>query len=396
LEKKNQRVFRAIFMATFFAMFGETIPLSFQPQFIGSLGLSAAVVTLVYNIRNVIQTFLRLAAGSISDSLGKRNMMLFGLALFALVPFVYSVADNPWMAVFAMMASGLALSIYFPPSEAMTSELFPPEKAGEAMGKYHMSWAISSVIGPAVGGFIASYFGGYREIFALSGVITCIGFFIAWKYTEEVNPPSCPLSPVDQVQLILKEFPSTVKRLMANRKVLVSSIAVFAHAFCHWGLVTFIPMLGAGKGLSEFIIGITLTANSLMIAVSLPIIGKLSDKVGRFLPIVVGLGVSVFAFALVPLATSVWMLPALSAVLGVCAVLVFPVSQAATMEALPVEDRGSATGLWGMMMSLGGSIGMFTMSGVLSVASIDWVFYASAVFTLGCTVLIFMMKSYFE
>ncbi len=155
-------------------------------------------------------------------------------------------------------------------------------------------------------------------------------------------------------------------------------------------------MLGAGKGLSEFIIGITLTANSLMIAVSLPVIGKLSDKVGRFLPIVVGLGVSVVAFALVPLATDVWMLPALNAVLGICAVLVFPVSQAATMEALPVEDRGSATGLWGMMMSLGGSIGMFTMSGVLSVASIDWVFYTSAAFTLLCTVVIILMKSYFD
>ena len=396
MEKKNQRVFWAIFMATFFAMFGETIPLSFQPQFIGSLGLSAALVTLVYNIRNVIQTFLRLAAGTISDSLGKRNMMLFGLALFALVPFIYSVATDPWLPVIAMMASGLALSIYFPPSEALASELFPPEQAGEAMGKFHMSWAVSSVIGPAVGGFIASYFVGYRPLFLFSAVITCIGFFIAWRYTEDETPPSCPLSPVDQVKLILQEFPSTVKRLMANRKVMVSSFAVFAHAFCHWGLVTFIPMLGAGRGLSEFIIGITLTANSLMIAVSLPIVGKISDKVGRFLPIAVGLGVSVIAFALVPMVTNVWMLPFLNAVLGICAVLVFPISQAATMEALPIEDRGSATGVWGMMMSLGGSIGMFTMSAVLAVASIDWVFYASAAFTLLSTVVIILMKNYFD
>lgn len=396
MEKKNQRVFWAIFMATFFAMFGETIPLSFQPQFIGSLGLSTAVVTLVYNIRNVIQTFLRLAAGSISDSLGKRNMMLFGLALFALVPFLYSVATNPWIPVIAMMASGLALSIYFPPSEAMASELFPPEQAGEAMGKYHMSWAISSVIGPAAGGFIASYFVGYRPLFMISAVITCIGFFIAWRYTEEENPPSCPLSPVDQIVLVLSEFPSTVKRLMKNKKVLVSSLAVFAHAFCHWGLFTFIPMFGAERGLNEFIIGITLTANSLMIAVSLPVIGRISDKIGRFLPIAIGLGVSVIAFALIPVAPSVWMHPVLNAVLGVCAVMVFPISQAATMEALPPKDRGSATGLWGMMMSLGGSIGMFLMSAVLAVASIDWVFYASAAFTLLCTILIVLMKSYFD
>lgn len=396
MEGKGRRVFWAIFMATFFAMFGETIPMSFQPQFIASLGVSAAVVTLIYNIRNVIQTVLRLAAGTLSDSLGKKNMMLFGLALFALVPFIYSVASNPWMAIVANMASGFALSIYFPPSEALASELFPPEKAGEAMGKFHLSWAVSSVIGPAVGGFIATRFSGYRPLFVISGVITCIGFLIAWRYTEDERPASCPLRPTDQIRLILEEFPSTMRRLMSNRKVLVSSIAVFAHAFCHFGLYTFLPMFGAGRGYNEFIIGVTLTANSLMIAVSLPVIGKLSDKVGRYLPIVVGLGVSVAAFALIPLAPSLWMLPVLNAVLGVCAVMVFPVSQAATMEALPVEDRGAATGVWGMILSLGGSIGMFIMSGILAVASIDWVFYASAFFTLICTVILVVMRNYFE
>lgn len=396
MEDKNKRIFWAIFMATFFAMFGETIPMSFQPQFISGLGVSAAVLTLIYNIRNVIQTLLRLVAGTISDSLGKKNMMLFGLALFAMVPFMYSVATTPWMPIAAMIASGLALSIYFPPSEAMASELFPPEKAGEAMGKFHLSWAVSSVIGPVVGGLIASQFSSYRPLFVISGVITCIGFFIAWRYTDDDRGLSCPLKPTDQLRQIIKDFPSTMRRLLSNRKVLASSFAVFAHAFCHFGLFTFIPMLGAGRGYDELLIGISLTANSLMIAVSLPIVGKISDRVGRFLPIVVGLGVSVFAFALIPIATSLWMLPVLNAVLGVCAVLVFPITQAATMEALPVEDRGSATGVWGMILSLGGSVGMFVMSGVLAVASIDWVFYVSAGFTLVCTVVVVAMRSYFD
>ena len=72
-------------MATFFAMFGETIPSSFQPLFISNLGISAASIAFIYNIRNIIQTFLRLVAGALSDSLGRRNMMLFGLALLSLV-----------------------------------------------------------------------------------------------------------------------------------------------------------------------------------------------------------------------------------------------------------------------------------------------------------------------
>ena len=396
MDSKAQRVFTAIFFATFFAMFGETIPQSFQPLFIAGLGVTPAVVALIYNIRNIIQTLLRLVAGTISDSLGRKNMMLFGMALFAIIPFIYSVAQTPTLPIVAMFVSGLALSIYFPPSEAYASSLFPPEKAGEAMGRYHMSWAVSSVIGPAVGGFLVGFFPDYRPLFVLSGVITALGFLLIWRYTEDDRDVSCPMKPGVQIQMIISEFPSTLRRLLGNRKVLVASIAVFAHAFCHWGLIVFIPLLGAEMGMNEFMIGLTLTANAIAIAVSLPVVGPLSDRVGRFKPIAAGLLFSVAAFALFPLAPYFWMLPVLNAVLGLCAVLVFPISQAATMEALPPEDRGSATGVWGMIMSLGGTIGMFTMSGVLSVSSIEWVFYASAGVTLVLSLVVVAMRGYFD
>ena len=396
MDNKAQRVFTAIFFATFFAMFGETIPQSFQPLFIAGLGVTPAVVALIYNIRNIIQTLLRLVAGTISDSLGRKNMMLFGMALFAIIPFIYSVAQTPTLPIVAMFVSGLALSIYFPPSEAYASSLFPPEKAGEAMGRYHMSWAVSSVIGPAVGGFLVGFFPDYRPLFVLSGVITALGFLLIWRYTEDDRDVSCPMKPGVQIQMIISEFPSTLRRLLGNRKVLVASIAVFAHAFCHWGLIVFIPLLGAEMGMNEFMIGLTLTANAITVAVSLPVVGPLSDRVGRFKPIAAGLLLSVAAFALFPLAPYFWMLPVLNAVLGLCAVLVFPISQAATMEALPPEDRGSATGVWGMIMSLGGTVGMFAMSGILSVSTIEWVFYASAGVTLVLSLVVVAMRDYFD
>ena len=203
LEGKAQRIFTAIFFATFFAMFGETIPQSFQPLFIAGLGVTPAIVALIYNIRNVVQTLLRLVAGTISDSLGRKNMMLFGMALFAIIPFIYSVAQTPTLPIVAMFVSGLALSIYFPPSEAYASSLFPPEKAGEAMGRYHMSWAVSSVIGPAVGGFLVGFFPDYRPLFVLSGVITALGFLLIWRYTEDDRDVSCPMKPGVQIQMII-------------------------------------------------------------------------------------------------------------------------------------------------------------------------------------------------
>jgi len=141
---------------------------------------------------------------------------------------------------------------------------------------------------------------------------------------------------------------------------------------------------------------LTMTANALVIAVSLPIVGRLSDRVGRFTPIAAGLLVSVVAFALMPLAPYHWMMPIINAVLGLCAVMVFPVSQAATMESMLPKERGTATGVWGMIMSLGGTLGMFAMSGVLAFYTIETVFYASAGFTLAAALVVVAMRGYFR
>jgi MFS family permease len=149
-------------------------------------------------------------------------------------------------------------------------------------------------------------------------------------------------------------------------------------------------------GMNEFMIGLTLTANAVVIAVSLPIVGSFSGGVGRFKPIAVGLLLSLVAFVFLPLAPRHWMLPILNAVLGLCTVLVFPFSQATTMEALPPGDRGSEAGVWGMFMSLGGTVGTFIMSGVLYLASIEWVFYACAAATLIFFLVIAFMKRYFD
>jgi len=46
-------------------------------------------------------------------------------------------------------------------------------------------------------------------------------------------------------------------------------------------------------------------------------------------------------------------------------------------------------------MSLGGTTGMFVMSGVLSFAPLEWVFYLYAAFSLGAGTLIVAMRSYF-
>jgi len=396
MDRKAQRVFFWVFAATFISTFGETIPQSFQPLFLFRLGISATVIGLVYNIKNVVQTFFRIPIGALSDKLGRKNLMVLGLAFISLVPLIYSVSYSAHLPLVAMLVSGLGVSIYFPPSEAYASGLFPPQKVGEALGRYHLSWSISAIIGPSVGGFLALIFPEYRPVFVLAGLITSISVLILFLKIEEDSNPSCPVNVYGEVVHLLRSLPSDMIRLMGNRRVMVGSVSVFAHSFCHWMLATFVPLFAAGVGFDEVTIGLSLTANALLIALSLLFTGSLSDRVGRFPPIFLGLMLSVGAFALIPSVTEWWMLVGLMALLGVSAALVFPISQAATLEALPVQERGAVTGVWGTVMSLGGTVGLFAMSFIVSVAPIAWVFYFSSAFSFASALLIFAMRGYFS
>ena len=396
MENKKRLLFMGIWGATFMVQFGETIPQSFQPLFLAELGISTAMIGLVYNIRNIEQSLLRLIAGSLSDVFGRKKLIMLGLIFVSLVPFIYAISWDTWLPLVAMIVSGIGLSLFFPPSEAYASSLYPPDRVGEAMGKYHMSWAISAVIGPSVGGFLALWYPGYRSIFVISGVISMAAVFIFALLTRGDHEKRNGKKVSGATKKLLSEFPATMKRLFKNKPIVAGSASVFAHAFCHWGLPTFMPIFAAKLGYNEAVIGLALTANALMTALSLPVVGRVSDRVGRFLPIAIGLMISVAAFALLPSIQTEWMLIGVMALLGLCAVLEFPVSQAVMMESLPIEDRGSATGIWGMMMSLGGTIGVFAMSVIVNYAPIEWIFYFAATFSLAAGLLLIAMRGYFK
>jgi MFS family permease len=379
LEGRNRKAFLAIFSANFVSTFGETIPQPFLSIFLTGLGIPAPIVGLIYNVRNIVQTLVRVPIGVVSDRLGRRRLMLIGLTLLSLVPLLYYASDSLVLPFIAMLIGGLGISLYYPPAEAYASKLFPPERVGEAMGRFHLGWAVSSIIGPSVGGFLAIHFPTYRPIFILASAVTLVSVPVLWLNTEDDSNAS---DLKGGLKASLTGLPSLLAGFLRNRRVLAASITTFIHSFCNWVIPAFFPLLAHGLGFSEAIIGLSLTANALVMGLSLPIIGRLSDRVGRFLPIISGLSISVVGFWALPMVDEAWKLALLMALVGLGASLVFPVSQAAIMEALPEGERGAGAGLWGAILSLGGTLGLLATSLVVSLSSLERAFQFLAASTL--------------
>ncbi len=396
LDGEKRKAFNRIFAANFASTFGESIPQSFQPLFLASLGAQPAVIGLFYNVRNIAQTIIRVPMGQLSDRIGSRQLMILGLSLISLVPLLYAFSVNTYLPLIAMLISGIGVSVYYPPSEAYASNLFPSNKVGETMGRFHLGWAISSIIGPVVGGYLATILPSYRPVFLLASIVTFSSVFVIFATTKNDRKPGSQNGVLSELFNIFSNFPATIFRLLRNRKVAVASFAVFAHSFTNWGITVYFPLLANGKGASELVIGVALTANALLMGIALPFMGGLSDRLGRLIPIIVGLTLDIISFCALPLAPYIWMFPIVMAIKGVGAALVFPVSQAAALEAMPVSDRGVSTGFWGTVMSLGGTVGMFAMTTVVATTSLEWAFYFLAFFSLISVWIIVILRDFFN
>ena len=388
----KEKIFLAVFAANFVSTFGETIPQPFQPLFLTSLGLSATVVGLFYNVKNIVQTIIRAPIGVLSDKLGRRRLMSLGLILLAISPLIMALSHDPFLPLLAMLLGGLGVSIYYPPSEAYASSLYPPEKIGEAIGRFHLGWAISAIIGPFMGGFLILIFPSFRQIYFIASVVTFLSVGIILLFTREE---------IDDVRVshefgnAVRSLPATMIILIKNKKVLISSMVVFIHSFTNWWIPAFFPLFASEIGFDVTMIGIALTANSLLMGLALPIMGKVSDRGGRLKPIMAGLALSMVGFAFIPFFKDALLIMVLMAIIGFGAALVFPVSQALMLEAVPEGERGAGTGLWGTSMSLGGTFGLFTMSALASLASLDWIFFFSAIFTCISLVVLASLKNCF-
>lgn len=107
---------------------------------------------------------LILVGGAAGDRFGRRRLFLAGTAIFALASIGCALAPGVGALVAARGLQGAGAALMVPQSLAIISAAFPPEVRGRAIGTWAAASAITTAMGPAVGGFLIDGFG-WRSAF---------------------------------------------------------------------------------------------------------------------------------------------------------------------------------------------------------------------------------------
>lgn len=114
--------------------------------------------------------FMSLFHGSLSDSLGRRPVVLTGIAVFTLASAGCALSTSIGQLVFFRALQGLSTGAGIVVSRAVIRDLFPPADAQRVMSQVTLFFGIAPAIAPVIGGFLFAHLGWHAVFWFLTGV----------------------------------------------------------------------------------------------------------------------------------------------------------------------------------------------------------------------------------
>ncbi|MBA3014870.1 MAG: MFS transporter [Proteobacteria bacterium] len=367
------------------AIFSSTISKSpALPLFARHLGADPSGIGFIAGISAFAGVAFSVPAGMMADRFGKKQMILVATTIFATAPFGYLVVNTLWQLALVRFFHGFATAIFIPVAMALVSGLSQKER-GEKLGWFSTATLLGRFMAPIVGGGILGLYSlesstGYTLVY-----LVCSGVGIATL--AMASSLSVPQEPKQISQSWLEMF-YVFKTVALHRNILLTCFVEAAILFAYGTFETFLPLYAVNNGLTTTQIGIFLSGQIIVLALTKPIMGKFSDRHGRRPQIFAGgvLGAaSIGGFYFV---SSFLPLFCLSITFGLCLSVVTSATSAYIADLSSSEAHGSAMGLLGSIMDIGHTTGPL-LSGIVA-ASFGYAHsFLGAALVLLCVSLLF-------
>jgi len=339
------------------------------------LGVPMTLVGTILLVSALVDSAGRMAGGEVADRIGRRPLVLMGMAarvvVFALMAIAIRQQWSVWAVASIYLMIRLAGAVVRPGLMAMVSDVVAPENRVEAFALFRIGTNAGWAIGPAIGGFLISV--SYASVFVLTTIASLVGVLLVMLFVRE------SMQQAETQRFALKRVLDTAKDL----RFLM---------FCGWAVLLFMLMAQFAStlavfstqnvGISERELGWLFTVNGICVVLFQWPAARLAARVGIRWGLVLGCLAYALGYFTVGLAPSLARLtgPVLQIALGKMAlsmtpgfvfligsmivitigeVMYSPVSMAAVANMAPAARMGRYMGFLGLTEAMGWSLGPF-------------------------------------
>lgn len=313
------------------------------PHYSAELHLNQFQVGILFGSYAVALLAATFPLARVVDRYGRRAPMLWGLAGLAFTTLVFALSRNYWLLVLARTFQGISASATWIAGMALLADHFPSGERGKAMGIAFAGANIGFLIGPPLAGFLNQSFGPLAP-FYLGISLVAADALARVLLLKEVEP--------------VRDAPIPWRILLRNRVVLLFAGAMVLGASFWTFLESALPnhlfrrfSMGSGG------IGLVFTVAALGHTVTSPLMGRLSDRIGRTRVLRIGLMTGVVLLPLPALLPWVWAVSLAMILLGVSSgFLMSPSSPAVADQVERMNSQSFASGF--SVLNIAYSVGM--------------------------------------
>ena len=320
--------------------------------FAESLGAGPERIGLIVSVSTITGVLLKLPSGALSDIYGRKMLLRIGVVAFGLPPFIYPFISDLNALTALRFVHGLATAIFAPSALATVADLYK-ERRGAALGTYTACTQSGSLLGPFLGGWLA-YTAGFPTAFVTAGVFGCIAILIFFSLHLDEPPPRVREKGFAPV---IAEMGKGFLAVARNRKVLITSSTDAAKMVANGALMAFLPLYGLSVGLNAGQVGLLFSVQAVTSFLSKPVMGRVSDRVGRQPLILAGLLICAATFISIPHVGSFALLLVLSSGFGFGEAVVSSSSAALVADSSEFKRLGAGMGMQGTVMDIGHASG---------------------------------------
>ncbi len=370
-------------LAIFATMLGNGVVMPFIPLYSQQFGAEGFTIGVLFGSHSASRTFLLPFIGRASDRRGRKEFLLWGLALYAASSVAFLLANSLFVLTLVMALQGVATAMVQPISMAYVGDLTPKGQEGRYSGYINTAFLGGVAGGPVLGGVVRDLYN-MQASFILLGILSLLSLILLWLFLPEVRHEK---NTQTTTHLPLRE-------IFSCHPLVGMSVFRLSYAAANAAIWVFVPLLAAQLlALSTSQIGLLISLNVLVSTVMQAPCGRLADRVtNKVTLIVIGGLVSAVSLALFPLATTYWHLVVLNLLVGAAFGLAYPAHMAVAMENAKGFGMGTVMSLLLTVHSFAMTVGPMLFGLVIDLYSLNGVFYSGGLFGLLVTIACYVLS----
>lgn len=351
-EKLWNRQYLQCMLVNFFLMMNHYMNLTLLPLFALYLGGNNTHAGLMTGVFTIFALMFRPVFGSLLDTKGRRPVIILGIVILLSTSVSYNFSDSIFCLIVLRLLNGVGFSAGTTALSTIVSDFVPAKRMAEGFGYFLVTNTIAQAIGPLLGLSIIQHTD-FDYIFIITSIFAAVGMVFALLI-------KCKKLPRKEIQLKSKvsgSEGSKGSRLkgFVETSTIAPAIVLSLLASSNGGVQTFLSKYAFSLGIED--IGIFFTTFALLAMVSRLVSGKLSNKYGLGITLLISMAILFVSQVILVFAECLSIFIIAAVFYGLAQGIMMPNMNTIIVMMASAEKKGAAVAVYFSSIDIGMGLG---------------------------------------